>query len=63
MDHPELAAEVDILGVQIYPDWGGLAIDAAAANTVQSVKQLRRKFPGKPVGQTMLSRRAAGDSV
>ena len=49
LEHPELAAEVDILGVQIYPYWGGLTIEKAAANTLESVQQLQNKFPGKRV--------------
>ena len=49
MEHPELADEVDILGVQIYPYWGGLGIEKAAADTVYSVQQLQRRFPGKRV--------------
>jgi exo-beta-1,3-glucanase (GH17 family) len=49
LEHPELAAEVDILGVQIYPYWGGLTIERAAANTLESVQQLQSKFPGKRV--------------
>ena len=49
LEHPELADEVDILGVQIYPYWGGLTIEKAAANTLESVQQLQNKFPGKRV--------------
>jgi exo-beta-1,3-glucanase (GH17 family) len=49
LEHPELADEVDILGVQIYPYWGGLAIGAAATNTVESVQQLQARFPGKRI--------------
>ena len=49
LEHPELAAEVDILGVQIYPYWGGLTIERAALNTLESVQQLQRKFPDKRV--------------
>ncbi len=49
MEHPELADEVDILGVQIYPYWGGLTIEKAAANTLESVQQLQARFPGKQV--------------
>jgi exo-beta-1,3-glucanase (GH17 family) len=49
MEHPELADEVDILGVQIYPYWGGLSIEEAAANTLQSVQELQSRFPGKRV--------------
>lgn len=49
LEHPELAAEVDILGVQIYPYWGGLTIELAAADTLKSVQLLQQKFPGKRV--------------
>ena len=49
LEHPELADEVDIVGVQIYPFWGGLTIDKAARNTLESVQQLQARFPGKRV--------------
>jgi exo-beta-1,3-glucanase (GH17 family) len=49
LEHPELANEVDIIGVQIYPFWGGLKIDEAAQNTLKSVQQLQARFPGKRV--------------
>lgn len=49
LEHPELAEEVDIIGVQIYPFWGGLTIDKAALNTLESVQQLQARFPGKRV--------------
>jgi exo-beta-1,3-glucanase (GH17 family) len=49
LEHPELAAEVDILGVQIYPYWGGLTIEKAALNTLESVQQLQKTFPDKQI--------------
>ncbi len=49
LEHPELAAEVDILGVQIYPYWGGLTIEKAALNTLESVQQLQKTFPNKQI--------------
>ncbi len=63
IEHPELAAEVDILGVQIYPYWGGLAIDAAAADTVESVQRLKRRYPGKTVILTEFGWPTAGGKI
>ena len=63
MEHPELAAEVDILGVQIYPYWGGLAIERAARNTLESVQQLQRQFPGKRVILTEFGWPTAGGTI
>jgi exo-beta-1,3-glucanase (GH17 family) len=63
LEHPELAEEVDILGVQIYPYWGGVAIEEAAANTLESVQQLKSRFPGKRVILTEFGWPADGGAV
>ena len=63
LEHPELADEVDVLGVQIYPYWGGLSIDAAAADTVESVKLLRSRYPNKPVILTEFGWPTAGGTI
>ena len=49
IEHPELADEVDILGVQIYPYWGGLAIESAAEDTLLRVQELQAAHPNKRV--------------
>lgn len=49
LEHPELAAEVDILGVQLYPYWGGVPIEQATASTLESIQELKNRFPDKPV--------------
>ena len=62
-EHPELAEEVDILGVQIYPFWGGLGIDAAAEDTVARVKELQAAHPSKRVMLTEFGWPTAGGSL
>ncbi len=44
-----LAAEVDFLGVHIYPVWEGKTIDEALAFTVENVEAVRAALPGKPI--------------
>ena len=63
MEHPELVAEVDLLGVQIYPYWGGLSIEAAAQNTIESVKRLQDQYPGKRVVLTEFGWPTAGGKI
>lgn len=48
-EHPALANEVDICGVQIYPYWGGVPIEQATASTLESIQELKNRFPDKPV--------------
>ncbi|MFK7738577.1 MAG: glycosyl hydrolase family 17 protein [Pirellulaceae bacterium] len=62
-EHPELAEEVDILGVQIYPFWGGLGIDAAAQDTLMRVQELQAAHPGKRVMLTEFGWPTAGGNV
>jgi len=49
MEHPDLASEVDICGVQIYPYWEGRSIDGAAEYTLQRVRDVQRQYPRKRV--------------
>lgn len=62
-EHPELADEVDILGVQIYPYWGGLGIGAAAEDTVARVKELQAAHPDKRVMLTEFGWPTAGGNL
>ncbi len=63
LEHPELAAEVDILGVQIYPYWGGLSIDKAAADTLDRVRELQARHPDKRVILTEFGWPTAGGTI
>ncbi len=63
LEHPQLAAEVDILGVQIYPYWGGVSIEMAAASTLQSVQELQNKYPGKRIILTEFGWPTAGGTI
>ncbi|MEL6107794.1 MAG: glycosyl hydrolase family 17 protein [Planctomycetota bacterium] len=63
LEHPELADEVDVIGVQIYPYWGGVPIEDAAQNTLQSVQQLQARFPGKKVVLTEFGWPTAGGKL
>ena len=63
LEHPELADEVDVIGVQIYPYWGGVPIKDAATNTLQSVKQLQARFPTKRVVLTEFGWPTAGGKL
>ncbi|MEO1525892.1 MAG: glycosyl hydrolase family 17 protein [Planctomycetota bacterium] len=63
LEHPELADEVDIIGVQIYPYWGGVPIEDAAQNTIDGVKQLQARFPKKKVVLTEFGWPTAGGKL
>jgi exo-beta-1,3-glucanase (GH17 family) len=62
-EHPELADEVDILGVQIYPFWGGLGIEAAAQDTLLRVQELQSAHPDKRVMLTEFGWPTAGGNL
>lgn len=62
-EHPELADEVDILGVQIYPFWGGLEISLAAKDTLARVKELQAAHPKKRVMLTEFGWPTAGGNL
>ncbi|MGR9072817.1 MAG: glycoside hydrolase family 17 protein [Gammaproteobacteria bacterium] len=47
--HPELAKEVDYLGVHILPYWEGLSVDEAVDYVFDRYRALRKRFPGKPI--------------
>ena len=49
VEHPKVAAEVDICGVQIYPFWEGLPIDGAAEYTVKRLKEVQSAYPNKRI--------------
>ena len=47
--HPELADEVDLIGLHVYSAWGGSRVDDAVAETYRQHAALRALFPGRPV--------------
>lgn len=62
-EHPKVAEEVDICGVQIYPYWEGLSIDGAAAYTVQRVLDVKKLYPSKRVILTEFGWPTHGESI
>ena len=44
-----LAAEVDFLGVHIYPLWEHKTIDQAMAYSLDNIRQVQEALPGKPL--------------
>src|SRR5262249_49856969 len=47
--HPELAREVDYIGVHIHPFWRGLSVEAALENTFERMAELRLAYPDQPL--------------
>ncbi len=63
IEHPKLAAEVDICGVQIYPYWEGLSIEGAAEYTVRRVRDVQQQYPDKRIVLTEFGWPTDGDSL
>ncbi len=49
LEHPELAREVDFLGVHILPYWEGANIDYAVDFVVERMNELKAAYPDKPI--------------
>jgi cellulose synthase/poly-beta-1,6-N-acetylglucosamine synthase-like glycosyltransferase/exo-beta-1,3-glucanase (GH17 family) len=49
LDHPELAAAVDFIGVHILPYWEGTPNQQVVDRTMQIYDRLRQAFPGKRI--------------
>ena len=49
LKHPELAREVDFIGVHILPFWEGISSRDSVAFILERYRELRRAFPGKPI--------------
>lgn len=47
--HPELANEVDFIGVHILPYWEGIAADKAIDYVFDRYHQVQQRYPDKPV--------------
>jgi exo-beta-1,3-glucanase (GH17 family)/cellulose synthase/poly-beta-1,6-N-acetylglucosamine synthase-like glycosyltransferase len=47
--HPELAKEVDYLGVHMLPFWEKIDIDSAVDHVVDRMNYLKELYPGKPI--------------
>ncbi|MBI5184224.1 MAG: glycosyltransferase [Nitrospinae bacterium] len=47
--HPELAREVDFIGVQILPYWEGVSVETAVDFVFARLKELKAAFPNKPI--------------
>ncbi len=62
-EHPKLAHEVDVCGVQIYPYWEGHSIEGAAAYTVQRVLDVQKMYPTKRIVLTEFGWPTQGESL
>ncbi len=49
LKHPELAREVDFIGVHILPFWEGISSQDSVAFILERYRELQAAFPGKPV--------------
>ena len=49
LEHPNLAAAVDVIYVHIYPFWDGIPIDNAANYLLEKYSLLKSAYPGKPI--------------
>ena len=49
LKYPELANDVDYIGVHILPYWEGIPIEDAADYTMARYNELQQKFPNKPI--------------
>ncbi len=49
LEHPELSSSVDFMGVHILPYWEGVPAEDAIAYIDRRLKELRFRFPGKPI--------------
>lgn len=49
LKHPELAREVDFIGVHILPFWEGISSRDSVAFILERYRELQRAFPGKPI--------------
>lgn len=59
--HPRLAADVDVVMVQIYPYWDHVSIERGAAYTLEQVKTLQKMFPKKKLIVSETGWPTAGD--
>jgi exo-beta-1,3-glucanase (GH17 family)/cellulose synthase/poly-beta-1,6-N-acetylglucosamine synthase-like glycosyltransferase len=49
LKHPELADHVDYLAVHMLPYWEGVNVDQAVTYIVDRIKELKLRFPKKPI--------------
>jgi len=49
LEHPELSGASDFIGVHILPYWEGVPAKEAVAYVDRRLKELRFRFPGKPI--------------
>jgi exo-beta-1,3-glucanase (GH17 family)/cellulose synthase/poly-beta-1,6-N-acetylglucosamine synthase-like glycosyltransferase len=61
LQHPSVAAHVDFIAIHILPYWEGVAIEDAAAYTLEHLKRLKAAFPGKPIVITETGWPSRGD--
>ncbi len=47
--HPELAENVDYIGVHLLPYWEGVSVDVAVDYCIERLKDLKEAFPDKPI--------------
>lgn len=49
LQHPKLARHVDFIAIHILPCWEGVAVDQAAAYTLEHLQRVRAAYPDKPI--------------
>jgi hypothetical protein len=58
LDKPELANAVDFIAVHLLPYWEGVPVEVAVHEVWRRYEELRRAYPGKPIGGKAGARRA-----
>lgn len=47
--HPELAENVDYIGIHLLPYWEGVSVDFAVEYCIERIKQVHDAYPDKPI--------------
>jgi exo-beta-1,3-glucanase (GH17 family)/cellulose synthase/poly-beta-1,6-N-acetylglucosamine synthase-like glycosyltransferase len=47
--YPEIAEHVDFIAIHLLPYWEGVDVEQAVQHSIEAVRQVEARFPGKPV--------------
>ena len=61
LQHPKLARHVDFIAIHILPYWEGVAVEQAAAYTLEHLQRVRAAYPNKPIVITETGWPSRGD--
>ena len=47
--YPEIVEHVDFIAIHLLPYWEGVDVESAVQHSIEGVRQIEQRFPGKPV--------------